>query len=386
MILRLSLFSLFFLVSLAQAQFTDQAQIPDWAETSIEKLNEAEVIAGNDDGSLKPYAKINRAEFAKILIEATGTDLIKFQNSQFNDIDPSAWHSDYIHTAKQKGWLDGYPDGSFRPGNDINRAEIGKLIIEAFEIPQSPNTNDQYWFDKYIRGLSDNQLLPYKITLAEFTPDYNPSRAEVFEQLYRAMQREGQFSSFEVEDPNYVSNREQQRINALPIGQTKLEPETEDENFLVYTPETPSAESVSNALLNLKVISQTNQIVLPGDINKTLLSLNLAPEEGSMNIKGIQIRRIGKGQYTDFSELWVELNGQVISPKVTPVSDLVYIQFKLPKTISTSSTLLVKGNLAKNAQSETSSRWVLYLPEWINTNTKRKVGFFPLSGGDIEIK
>jgi len=115
------------LMGFANAQdlgFTDDAQIPTWATEAIEELMDQGVLSGNDDGSFAPNRQLNRAEVSKIIVLATGVDIDTTGGPHFPDVDQSAWFYDYIETMYNEGWINGYPDGMFRPGVGINRAEI----------------------------------------------------------------------------------------------------------------------------------------------------------------------------------------------------------------------------------------------------------------------
>ncbi|MFA6024118.1 MAG: S-layer homology domain-containing protein [Candidatus Gracilibacteria bacterium] len=98
-------------------------------EAAIDSLYASGVVEGYADGTYRPDSTINRAEFVKILIEA------KYPGQSegtfcFNDV-TAAWYAPYICKAKTLGIVDGYDDGSFKPGNLINLAEALKIVLEA---------------------------------------------------------------------------------------------------------------------------------------------------------------------------------------------------------------------------------------------------------------
>ena len=85
-------------------------------------------IFGYPDGTVRPNGKITRAEAAAMLarlldIEATGSaDAPMFPDT------PSAWYNKAINAVVQRGIMQGYPDGTFRPNSPITRAEFTKMI------------------------------------------------------------------------------------------------------------------------------------------------------------------------------------------------------------------------------------------------------------------
>ena len=136
--------------------------------------------------TLRPDRTINRAEFLKVLVNATGVDLARPVKPHFPDVQPEHWFYIYIETAKAQGWVNGYPDGTFKPGNEINRAEIAKVLTEAFNL-DSPEVADPRWYAKYVLTLNEQGLMPYQVLSQSFNPAHIPTRAEVFEQIFRTI-------------------------------------------------------------------------------------------------------------------------------------------------------------------------------------------------------
>lgn len=93
------------------------------------------VIEGYSDGTFRPDATVNRAEFLKIVLLASGYgDRIPevSSSSGFSDTDANAWYAKYVAFSKAKGIIEGYPDGTFKPDQQISRAEGLKIIIGEF--------------------------------------------------------------------------------------------------------------------------------------------------------------------------------------------------------------------------------------------------------------
>lgn len=117
--------------------FTDVSQDHQYYE-AISALYFDGVISGYQDGSFKPDVTVNRAEFAKFLIEATSFDITSVPADQVaycaTDVEdiPAHWFAPFVCGAKYNGWVKGYSDGSFGPGLQINRAEAVKIVLNAF--------------------------------------------------------------------------------------------------------------------------------------------------------------------------------------------------------------------------------------------------------------
>ena len=94
----------------------------DWYAYAVSYMTENKLIMGYPDGTFKPNSPISRAEFAAI---ASRFDQLKPGLSlPFNDVKAGHWAYDVIASAADKGWVNGYPDGSFKPENKITRAEV----------------------------------------------------------------------------------------------------------------------------------------------------------------------------------------------------------------------------------------------------------------------
>jgi len=116
----------------AQAAFTDLSATSRYA-TAIEYLSTAGIIGGYSDGSFRPGNLVNRAEFLKLAIESSGIRTDSTNQIKFSDIDETAWYAKYVRKAYGEGWVKGYDDGSFRPENPITKAEGLKMIGEIQE-------------------------------------------------------------------------------------------------------------------------------------------------------------------------------------------------------------------------------------------------------------
>lgn len=109
--------------------FSDVAST-DWFYTYVRDLALANIISGYTDGTFKPQNSITRAEFAKVIVLATG-NIPSTASSSFPDVASSHWARGYIERAKELGFMTGYPDGAFRPDSSISRQEIAKVVVLA---------------------------------------------------------------------------------------------------------------------------------------------------------------------------------------------------------------------------------------------------------------
>jgi uncharacterized protein YkwD len=111
----------------AQAAFSDVSEISRYA-TAIDYLSTAGIIGGYPDGTFRPGNPVNRVEFLKLALESSGIKTDVPAPTGFSDIDESAWYAKYVRKAYKEGWVEGYGDSTFRPENPITKAEGLKMI------------------------------------------------------------------------------------------------------------------------------------------------------------------------------------------------------------------------------------------------------------------
>ncbi len=100
------------------------------------------VISGFPDGSFRPLDAVNRAEAAKMLLLAAKLKVYDLNNSgYFKDITDDAWYADYVLSAAGYKIIQGYPDRTFRADQGITGAEFLKMISVAFQLEQNLSHN-----------------------------------------------------------------------------------------------------------------------------------------------------------------------------------------------------------------------------------------------------
>ena len=96
-----------------------------WHNKSISTMANIGILKGRTADTFVPNAPITRAEFAAICSRFDRSD-VEVQ-SNFNDIS-GHWAENEIRRAASLGWIQGYTDGSFKPDQNITRAEAASMI------------------------------------------------------------------------------------------------------------------------------------------------------------------------------------------------------------------------------------------------------------------
>lgn len=100
---------------------------------AINYLSTKNIIKGYEDGTFKPDQEITRAELTKMILTGKNLPIKKHQANCFPDVGYLEWYGNYICTAKEAGYIKGYDDGTFKPEQLINKAEALKIISKAYE-------------------------------------------------------------------------------------------------------------------------------------------------------------------------------------------------------------------------------------------------------------
>lgn len=148
---------------------------------AIEAMRQQGVIEGYADGTFKPGATINRAEFLAIILRGLAQDFEKNSEglSCFPDVKAKDWFSAYVCGAREMGIIEGYPDGLFHPERDINFVEASKIIALAYK--QEVQQGGSVWYEPYARALDGSKAIPPSIG----TFDQRISRGEMVEMMWR---------------------------------------------------------------------------------------------------------------------------------------------------------------------------------------------------------
>src|SRR5207244_6108445 len=98
----------------------------DYFYEAVRYLYCAGAISGYDDNTFRPYNNATRAQLTKIIVLAEGWPIDTTGGPHFSDVDESNIFYDYIETAYNRGIITGYSDGTFRPDNNVTRAQLDR--------------------------------------------------------------------------------------------------------------------------------------------------------------------------------------------------------------------------------------------------------------------
>ncbi|TSC57659.1 MAG: S-layer protein, partial [Candidatus Peregrinibacteria bacterium Greene0416_62] len=164
----------------------------------IEELVAAKIINGNDNGTFAPERAVNRAEMLALLYRAIGRTPDPTAAECFPDV--QGWYEPFVCDAAANRFVQGYPDGDFRPGTSVNRAEALKMIIGMFKIDTEKygvaerdiikfvDVSTSAWYSGYLYTAFKSGILPIAgQNGARFYPEWPLLRGEVAAYISNAL-------------------------------------------------------------------------------------------------------------------------------------------------------------------------------------------------------
>lgn len=105
-----------------------------WSKNAVVELYNRGIVNGYEDGSFKPDNSVTRAEFLKFIITAIEADVPENNISlPFSDTYNSEWYASYVSAALNLNMVNGYDDETFRPDSYISREEASAIVCRGID-------------------------------------------------------------------------------------------------------------------------------------------------------------------------------------------------------------------------------------------------------------
>ena len=191
-------YTYFCTVALADVTYTSKDAVltihvtPEQPE--LNKETHMAYIRGYEDGTVRPEANITRAETAQIfynLLTEDSREAFHATSCAFTDVPDGQWYATCVATLAKAGILCGYEDGSFRPNAPITRAEMATIISRFAELKESKITFRDiqgHWAQKDIELAASNGWI-FGYPDGTFRPDQNIKRDETVVMINRVLDR-----------------------------------------------------------------------------------------------------------------------------------------------------------------------------------------------------
>lgn len=147
------------LVSVASAiTFSDLEGYGSNYVEAITNLSERKVINGYPDGTYKPDNNVTRAEVIKIIVSAFDIKLKEGSNVSFAFDDVKGkWCEEFVKIGASNGLLKGYEDGTFRPDNNVTYGELSAIVCRVLGFDEvSKDSSD--WAKLYMDYLEERGI------------------------------------------------------------------------------------------------------------------------------------------------------------------------------------------------------------------------------------
>lgn len=187
-----------FVANVAQAATYSDVPADAWFYTYVEQLAAAGILDTTQQ-NYRPADLANRAEAAKLLVEAAGLTIDTSAGPSFTDVAPGAWYYQYVETAAKNGVVGGYKDaagnltGKFGPGDPVTREQFAKMAVNAMTLtstttggPHFPDVGTDRWSYAFVETLYNWSVVD-GYPDGSFKPGNNINRAEIAKMVVGAM-------------------------------------------------------------------------------------------------------------------------------------------------------------------------------------------------------
>lgn len=239
------------------ASFTDVSTSHSH-HTAIDFLQRNNVINGYSDGTFRPNNTINRAELVKMILEGSNIAIDAGTLSGFPDVPAGEWYAPYVTKAKNLDAIGGYPDGTFKPAQAVNKVEALKIILNLMidsDIPPSlqrsaySDVDFRSWYNQYVLFAEQKNILFE--SGATLGVNANITRGEVAEYIYRIMKiNESGADAFSVD-------LDKSNDNEIQDAEESIEDLIEE----VFSDDTETEEDIVDEIINdiIEGIDETEQ-------------------------------------------------------------------------------------------------------------------------------
>lgn len=143
------------------------------------------IMAGFPDGSFHANEGLTRAQAAVVICKAAGLDPIIINKNRFEDVSKNHWAAGYIAAAVEAGYLSGFPDDTFRPEQQLNRAQGISLILRLSKqsdpgvmLPDLADMTSKHWAARSMAIALDAGMIQL-MTPETIKPDSPLSRGDL---------------------------------------------------------------------------------------------------------------------------------------------------------------------------------------------------------------
>ncbi|OZB92788.1 S-layer homology domain-containing protein [Paenibacillus sp. XY044] len=137
---------------------TSFSDVSGHTQEVVQDLASRLILQGTGEDRFAPDHTVSCAEFAAILVRALGL-AGGGQSSSYADVKPGDWYTEAVTLAQQYGIVNGYSDGTFRPGHTITREEALVMFGRAGKLARLGSGADQVELSQALSVFTDSQVV-----------------------------------------------------------------------------------------------------------------------------------------------------------------------------------------------------------------------------------
>ena len=174
-------------VSFSRAHIFSDVASGYWAENFINQIYYNGITTGYGNGTYGPLDNVTRAQMAAFLIRPLRGDDFSYPSSPyFSDVPSSHWSFKYVQKLRELGITTGYGNGMYGPNDNVTRAQMAAFLIrsiigDTFDYPSTPYFSDvpsSHWAFRYIQKLRELGITT-GYPDGTYHPDDNVNRAQM---------------------------------------------------------------------------------------------------------------------------------------------------------------------------------------------------------------
>ena len=188
----LAVFIGFSLFTFGTASAADLSDIGGhWAAAEIERAVSTGYVQGYPDGTFRPDAEVTRAEFLAMVDRAFQVPAVNYGNT-LEDVSTQDWFAQDVASALAAGFVNGYPDGTFRPQEGVSREEAACILAKLLKMDDATTLSfsdaDQIdsWAQTSVSGLVSAGIMT-GYPDGTFRPQLVINRAEAVVMINKAL-------------------------------------------------------------------------------------------------------------------------------------------------------------------------------------------------------
>ncbi|MEK4425617.1 S-layer homology domain-containing protein [Solibacillus sp. FSL K6-1523] len=188
----------------------------DYYYESITTLTNRGILNGFPDGQFKPGNFVTRGQTAKIIALSLGVDVENVQNPGFRDINKSNPYYGSIAALVEMGIINGFQeDSTFRPNELLTRAQIAKILAIGYGLKNTPYKNNKFIDVQPNKWYSDyiETLVAYEITKGKTATTFEPN----------AYVTRGEIASFVIRSENAKNSEQEEAPNEVGVNEADVE-------------------------------------------------------------------------------------------------------------------------------------------------------------------